>query len=147
MLRRLLSLLLIATLVLETGCAKRIPVDVYPIRRPSTRVKTDDRISVVLREEATLKGTAGMDSLSMEPIEWQTLEVTGNLVSWDEGSITVKVPEWSLGEKALFVIPFGQIEQVDEWPSFKPGPTLAAIGGLALVVGVTFLLVILISKP
>lgn len=147
MLRRSLSLLIIIALLLETGCAKRIPVDVYPIRRPSVRVKAEDKVTVVLREEMTLQGRAGMDSLSMAPVDWTTTEVTGRLVKWDEGQVTVRVMEWALGEEALFVIPITQVEQIDEWPSFKPGPTLAAIGGLALVLGVTFLIVVLISKP
>ena len=147
MLRRSLSFLIIIALLLETGCAKRIPVDVHPIHRPSTRVKADDKVTVVLREEMTLKGTAGMDSLSMAPVDWTTTEVTGRLVTWDDGSVTIRVLEWALGEEALFTIPTSQVEQIDEWPSFKAGPTLAAIGGLALVLGVTFLIVVLISKP
>jgi hypothetical protein len=147
MLRRSLTIVLIIALIMETGCAKRIPVDVYPIRRPSDRVQAEDKVSVVLREEMTLKGTSGIDSLSMEPIEWQTLEITGELVTWNEEQVTVRVIDWSPGENALFEIPLEQIEQIDEWPSFKPGPTLAAIGGLALILGVTVLIVILISKP
>ena len=147
MLRRSLTIVLIIALIMETGCAKRIPVDVYPIRRPSDRVKAEDKVSVVLREEMSLKGTSGIDSLSMEPIEWQTLEITGELVTWNEEQVTVRVIDWSPGENALFEIPLEQIEQIDEWPSFKPGPTLAAIGGLALILGVTVLIVILISKP
>ncbi len=147
MLRRLLSIVLIIALMMETGCAKRVPVDVYPVRRPSDRVKAEDKVSVVLRGEMTLKGTAGVDSLSKEPVEWKTLEVTGELVTWDEQKVTVRVINYTPGENAVFEVPLEQVEQVDRWPSFKPGPTLAAIGGLALVVGVTFLIVVLISKP
>ena len=147
MLRRLASVLIILVMIMETGCAKRVPVDVYPIRRPSDRVKARDRVTVVLREEMNLKGTAGIDSLMMEPVEWQTLEVTGRLVKWDERHISIRVVNWKSGGDAVFEIPIDQIDQVDEWPGFKPGPVLSAIGGLAVVVGVTFLLVWALSKP
>ena len=147
MLRRLASVLIILVMIMETGCAKRVPVDVYPIRRPSDRVKAQDKVTAVLREEINLKGTAGIDSLMMEPVEWQTLEVTGRLVKWDERHITIRVVDWKPGEDAVFEIPIDQIDQIDEWPGFKPGPVLSAIGGLAIVVGVTFLLVWALSKP
>ncbi len=147
MLRRSLSIVLIIALMMETGCAKRVPVDVHPVRRPSDRVKAEDKVSVVLREEMTLRGTTGVDSLNQKPVEWKTLEITGELVTWDEQKVTVHVINYTPGENAVFEIPLEQIEQLDRWPTFKPGPTLAAIGGLALVVGVTFLIVVLISKP
>ena len=147
MLRRSLSIVLIIALMMETGCAKRVPVDVHPVRRPSDRVKPEDKVSVVLREEMTLRGTTAVDSLNQKQVEWKTLEITGELVTWDEQKVTVHVINYTLGENAVFEVPLEQIEQVDRWPTFKPGPTLAAIGGLALVVGVTFLIVVLISKP
>jgi hypothetical protein len=152
MLHRCLSYILIGAILFQTGCTKRIPVDVYPIRQPSKRIKSDDKVTAILREETKIAGTTGIDSLNQKPVEWQTGEITGQLVSWSEEQLVIRVTDWASDTRALpqdatFTVPINQVDQVDMWPGFKPGPALTYVGILALILGFTILLVSVISTP
>ena len=149
---RCLCIILIGAILFQTGCTKRIPVDVYPIRQPSTRIKADEKVTAILREEIKVAGTTGPDSLNRTPVEWQTREMTGQLVSWSEEELVIRVTDWAskageLPREAIFTIPIDQVDQIDMWPGFKPGPVLTYIGILTLVLGITILLVSVISRP
>jgi hypothetical protein len=50
-------------------------------------------------------------------------------------------------QDATFTIPIDQVDQIDMWPGFKPSPILASIGVLALILGITILLVAVVSTP
>lgn len=152
MFHRCLSIILIGAILFQTGCAKRIPVDVYPIRQPSKRIKSDDKVTAVLRENMNVAGYTGVDSLSRQPVSWQTGEITGQLVSWSEEELVIRVEDWesksgALPQEATFTIPIDQVDQVDMWPGFKPGPVLTYAGILVIFIGVSILLVSLISTP
>lgn len=147
MMRLLLSGILILALFAETGCAKRIPVDIYPIHHASDRVKPKDKVTVVLRDEMTINGKAGADSLHFQPVEWKTKALTGQLVTWNDRVIAVRVTNWQPGEDATFEIPLDQLDAVDRLTSTHPGPILAMIGVLAAIVAVSFLLTAVLSKP
>jgi hypothetical protein len=152
MFRSLISVILIVLLVLPVGCASRIPVDVYPINRPSDRVKSTDRIGLTLRETLSIAGVSGTDSLSRETVTWETRELTGRLVSWDQTDIRIEVDAWKqtpddLPREVIFTVPVNRIEQVDRMSGMKPGPILKATGALALIVGISLLLVWATSKP
>ncbi len=152
MLHRCLSIVLIGAILFQTGCTKRIPVDVYPIRQPSKRIKSEDKVTAILREEIKVAGTTGIDSLNQKPVEWQTGEITGQLVSWSEEQLVIRVTDWTsdageLPQEATFTIPIDQVDQIDMWPGFKPGPVLTYIGVLTIILGITILLVSVISTP
>ena len=152
MLHRCLSIILIGAILFQTGCTKRIPVDVYPIRQPSKRIKSDDKVTAILREEIKVTGTTGIDSLNRQPVEWQTKEITGRLISWSEEQLVIRVVDWEsdagdMPQDATFTIPIDQVDQIDMWPGFKPSPILASIGVLALILGITILLVAVVSTP
>jgi hypothetical protein len=139
-------------LMAETGCARRVPVDVYPIHRPSDRVKPDDKVTAVLREETAVTGTAGTDSLALETVTWRTKEVTGRLVSWKENQVSIRVTDWrpapeALPREATFVLPIDRVEQIDRWPGFKPAPVLVGIATFVVVIGISLVLVAALSKP
>ncbi|MBI4551179.1 MAG: hypothetical protein HY710_02840 [Candidatus Latescibacteria bacterium] len=147
MTRRCVSLIVMLALLAEIGCAKRVPVDVYPIRRPSERVKPREKVTAVLREEMTINGQAGVDSLSLQPVEWRTREVTGRLVRWDDRLIAIRVPDWQPGEDAIFEVPLDRLDAVDRWPGAQPGPVLVTAGVILAIVAVSFLIQLALSKP
>lgn len=147
MIRRCLSLVLILVMLAETGCAKRIPVDVYPIHRPSDRVKPPNKVTVVLREEMTIDGKAGADSLNLQSVQWKTKQLTGQLVAWNDRVIAVQVADWQPGKPATFEVPLDQLDAVDRWAGTRPGPILTTIGVLVAIVAVSFLIQLAISKP
>lgn len=147
MLQRIMRIVVSAALFIQTGCAGRVPVDVYPIHRPSDRIKEGGKVTAVLRERMVVQGHAGADSLNLRPVEWRTQEITGRLVRWDERRIAIRVSGWQSGEDATFEIPLDQIEQVDAWPGFKPGPVLTVIASTVIVIGIAILIIWALSTP
>lgn len=150
--RTVVSFLLIAALLAQIGCVSRMPVDVYPIRRPSDKIKPKQKVTAILREEGGVSGKTGVDPQNGPDVTWQTKEITGRLVSWDEKQIVIQVDLWRANpadapQPAVFTIPVDRIDQVDRWPGVQPGPILAAIGVLAIVVAVSIGIAAAISKP
>lgn len=152
MIRIGLRLTLLVTLLFQTACASRVPVDVYPIHQPSERVKPKDKITIVLREEMERTGRVGADPQDGPTIVWKTKELTGELAIWEKDQIIIQVPRWRAAPKdppqaVVFTIPIDQVDRVDSWPGFKPTPLLTTIGSLVLVIGITIAIAAAVSKP
>lgn len=152
MIRIGLRLTLLVTLLIQTACASRIPVDVYPIHRPSDRVKPNAKITIVLRQEREMTGRVGTDPQEGPTVVWKTKELTGELAIWEKDQIIIQVTRWRATPKdaptsVVFAIPIGEVDRVDAWPGFKPTPLLTTIGSLVLVIGITIAIAAAVSKP